>query len=99
MDENKEREHTEEQQVIQEQIVPKKNKNWRRFGKGLARAAIYGVVFGLAGGVTLVFTGNLLIEKLIISFFYLKTGQILFCFKYRLLISHVNFSIFLSFFR
>ena len=64
MDENKEREHTEEQQVIQEQIVPKKNKNWKRFGKGLARAAIYGVVFGLAGGVTLVFTGNLLIEKL-----------------------------------
>jgi len=40
---------------------------------------------------------NLLIEKLILSFFYLKTGQTLFCFKYRLLISHVNFSIFLSF--
>lgn len=64
MDENKEREHTEEQQVIQEQIVPKKNKNWKRFGKGLVRAVIYGVVFGAVGGVTLVFTGNLLIEKL-----------------------------------
>ena len=64
MDENKEREHAEEQQVIQEQIVPKKNKNWKRFGKGLVRAVIYGVVFGAVGGVTLVLTGNLLIEKL-----------------------------------
>ena len=64
MDENKEREHSEEQQVIQEQIVPKKNKRWKRFGRGVIRAVAYGVVFGVVGGVTLVFTGKLLIEKL-----------------------------------
>lgn len=64
MDEQKERDYSEEQQVIQEQIVPKKNKSWKRFGRGLIRAVAYGVVFGVVGGVTLVFTGNLLIEKL-----------------------------------
>ncbi len=64
MDENREREHSEEQPVIREQIIPKKNKNWKRFGKGLARAVIYGSVFGVVGGVALVFTGNFLLKKL-----------------------------------
>lgn len=64
MEENKEREHLEEKQVIQEHIVPKKKNNWKRFGKGLLRAAIYAVVFGVIAGATLVLTGNFLIKKL-----------------------------------
>lgn len=64
MEENKDREHTEEQQVIQEQIVPKKKNNWKRFGKSVLRVVIYGVTFGVFAGFTLVLTGNFLMKKL-----------------------------------
>ena len=64
MEENKDRGHLEEQQVIQEQIVPKKKKSWRRLGKSLLHVVIYGVTFGVFAGLTLVLTGNFLIKKL-----------------------------------
>lgn len=63
MEEKKDRTQ-EEQQVIQEQILPKKKKNWKRFGKSLLRLAATAVVFGLIAGVTLVLTGSFLIKKL-----------------------------------
>lgn len=64
MEENKERKRLEEQPVIQEQIVPKKKKNWKRFGKSLLRIAAYGAAFGVVAAITLVLTGNFLIKKL-----------------------------------
>lgn len=62
MEENKDRAQ-EEQQIIQEHILPKKNKNRKRFLKSLLRLAGAAVVFGLIAGVTLVVTGNFLIKK------------------------------------
>ena len=64
MEENKDREHLEEKQVIQEHIVPKKRNNWKRFGKGILRVAVYAVTFGVIAGATLVFTGNFFVNKL-----------------------------------
>ena len=64
MEENKDREHLDEQQVIQEHIVPKKKNKWRRFGKNLLRAAAYAAVCGIVGGIALVLTGNFLMKKL-----------------------------------
>ena len=63
MEENKERVQEEEQQVIQEQILPQKNKNRKKFWKSMLRLAGTAVVFGLIAGVTLVVTGNFLIKK------------------------------------
>jgi len=63
MDERKEGLRREEQQVIQEQILPKKKKNWKKFGKSLLRLATTAVVFGIIAGITLVVTGNFLIKK------------------------------------
>lgn len=64
MEENKDRERFEEQQVIQEQIIPKKKNNWKKLGKSLLRFVIYGMTFGVFAGLTLVLTGNFLIKKL-----------------------------------
>ena len=63
MDERKDGLRREEQQVIQEQILPKKKKNWKKFGKSLLRLATTAVVFGIIAGVTLVVTGKFLIKK------------------------------------
>ena len=64
MEENKEREHLEEKQVIQEHIVPKKKNTWKRFGKCLLRAAAYAAVCGIVAGIALVLTGSFLMKKL-----------------------------------
>ena len=64
MEENKDREHLEEKQVIQEHIVPKKKNKWKKFGKSLLRVAAYAVVFGVVAGTVLVLTGNFFIKKL-----------------------------------
>lgn len=64
MEDYKDKVPEEEQQVIQEHILPKKNRNWRKFGKSLLRLVLSAVVFGLIAGVTLVLTGNFLGEKL-----------------------------------
>ncbi len=64
MEEYKDRVQEEEQQVIQEQIIPKKKKNWKRFGKSLLRLCLSAVVFGLIAGVTLVLTERFLLKKL-----------------------------------
>lgn len=64
MEENKTRNKAEEQQVIQEQIVPKKKNHWKRLGKTLLRITVYGVIFGLVAGTTLVLSGRFLIRKL-----------------------------------
>lgn len=64
MEENKDREHLEEKQVIQEHIVPKKKNNWKKFGKNLLRVAAYAAVFGAVAGAVLVLTGNFFIKKL-----------------------------------
>ena len=63
MEENKDRVQEEEQQVIQEQILPKKNKNRKKFWKSILRIAGSAVLFGLIAGVTLVLTGSFLIKK------------------------------------
>ena len=63
MDERKDGLRREEQQVIQEQILPKKKKNWKKFGKSLLRLATTAVGFGIIAGITLVVTGNFLIKK------------------------------------
>ena len=63
MEENKDRVQEEEQQVIQEQILPQKNKNRKKFWKSMLRLAGSAVLFGLIAGVTLVVTGNFLIKK------------------------------------
>ncbi len=64
MEENKNKEFTDEQPVIQEQIIPKKNKNWKRFGRKLLRVAAYAAVFGVVAGVVFALTGSVLIKKL-----------------------------------
>lgn len=64
MEDKKDRVQEEEQQVIQEQILPQKNKNRKRFMKSLLRVAVSAVLFGLIAGVTLVLTGKFLIKKL-----------------------------------
>lgn len=64
MDENRDNVQKEEYQVIREQIVPKKKNNWKRLGKGVFRATVYGVVFGLIAGVMLVLSGSFLFETL-----------------------------------
>lgn len=63
MDERKDREQKEEQQVIQEQILPKKKRNWKRFGKSLLRLAVTAAVFGIVAGFTLVLSGKFFIKK------------------------------------
>lgn len=64
MDENRDNVQKEEYQVIREQIVPKKKNNWKRLGKGVFRATVYGVVFGLVAGVMFVLSGGFLFETL-----------------------------------
>ena len=64
MEENKDRVQEEEQQVIQEQILPQKGKKQKKFWKSLLRLAGAAVVFGLIAGVTIVLTGSFLIKKL-----------------------------------
>ncbi len=64
MDENKKSVQKEEYQVIQEEIVPKKKNNWKRFGKTALRVAVSGVVFGVTAGVVFAFFGGFLIKKL-----------------------------------
>lgn len=53
----------EEQQVIQEQIIPQKKKSWKKFGKSLLRLAASAVVFGLFAGFALVLSGKFFIKK------------------------------------
>ena len=53
----------EEQQVIQEQIIPQKKKNGKKFGKSLLRLAVSAVVFGLFAGFALVLSGKFFIKK------------------------------------
>ncbi len=64
MDENKSGVQNEESQVIQEQIVPKKKNNWKKFGKGILRSSAYAAVFGVVAGCTLVLSGSFLIKRL-----------------------------------
>lgn len=65
MDENKDNVQQDEYQVIQEKIVPKKNKaGWTRLGKALLRTIINAALFGVIAAVVLVFSGKFLIEKL-----------------------------------
>lgn len=64
MEEKREREKKEEYQVIREEIVPKKNKNWKRLGKTALRVTVSGVIFGVTAGVVFAFFGGFLIKKL-----------------------------------
>lgn len=64
MEEKKDRVQEEEQQVIQEQIIPQKKRNRKRFLKSLFRVALSAVLFGVIAGATLVLTGNFLVKKL-----------------------------------
>lgn len=64
MEEYKDRVQEEEQPVIQEQIMPKKKKSWKRIGKQFLRFFLVAVVFGLVAGVTFVITANFLLGKL-----------------------------------
>lgn len=64
MDENKDSVQKDEYQVIQEQIVPKKNMNWKRRGKTLLRVAISAVVFGVVAGAVFVVSGSFWMKKL-----------------------------------
>ncbi len=63
MEENKDRVQEEEQQVIREQILPKKKKNWKRVGKSLLRLAATAALFGLIAGFVLVLSGKFFIKK------------------------------------
>lgn len=63
MEDKKERVQ-EDHQIIQEQIIPQKKRNRRRFWRSMLRIAVSAVVFGVIAGVTLVLTGNFLIKKL-----------------------------------
>lgn len=63
MDENKESVQKEEYQVIQEQIVPKKNINWQRIGKKLLRTGGYALFFGVIAGAVMVFSGRFFAEQ------------------------------------
>ena len=63
MEENKDGVRKEEYQVIQEQIVPKKKKNWKRFGKTMLRVVVCAVVFGVVAGAVLVLAGKYFIKK------------------------------------
>ncbi|MBQ9767608.1 MAG: serine protease [Lachnospiraceae bacterium] len=65
MDEKKDKIQEEEYQVIQEKIIPKKKQpNYKRIGKGVLRAVIYGGLFGIVAAVALVFVGRFLFEKM-----------------------------------
>ncbi len=64
MEEKKDGVQKNEYQVIQEQIVPKKKKSWKRIGKTLLRVTTCAVVFGVIAGVVFVTSGKVLIEKL-----------------------------------
>lgn len=63
MDENKESVQKEEYQVIQEQIVPKKNINWQRIGKKLLRTGGYALFFGVIAGAVMVASGRFLAKQ------------------------------------
>lgn len=64
MEDKKDGVQKNEYQVIQEQIVPKKKKTWKRLGKTLLRVTACAVVFGAVAGVVFVTSGKVLIEKL-----------------------------------
>lgn len=64
MDENKDSVQKDEYQVIQEQIVPKKKMNWKRWGKTMLRVVISAVVFGVIAGAVLVLSGKFWMKKL-----------------------------------
>lgn len=65
MDEKKGSVQQDEYQVIQEKIVPKKNKaRWVRLGKTLIRTIIHAALFGVIAAIVLVFSGKFFVEKL-----------------------------------
>lgn len=64
MEDKKDRVQEEEQQIIQEQIIPKKKRSWKKFGKSLLRVAVSAAVFGLVAGFILVLSGRFFIKVL-----------------------------------